>query len=283
MIAERLREWLGESFFWRSFKASPDYGSYLSPAYTVGYSLAEQARSILKLESGPIRSMRDLVEERLGLTVIQGHLGDAFAGATIANGQARGIVLNIDGANQKPWVRRATLAHELGHLLFDPNERLNQVRVDTYNDDPASEKDFVEQRANAFAVAFLAPPEAVRARFDVPSPNLKEDDVTSIVEEFGISPTATRYHLQNIFYRTTDAPLVRRDIDDSQWRAEEDFTLDFFKPDSTSPQRRGRLSKTVVQAFDEGLITDDTAALYLDMTTIDFHESVETLRSIWNS
>ena len=57
------------------------------------------------------------------------------------------------------WVRRATVAHELGHLLFDPVQ-LDRVRVDTYQSneiDPESHltprPDVVEQRANAFSIA----------------------------------------------------------------------------------------------------------------------------------
>ena len=63
------------------------------------------------------------------------------------------------------WIRRATLAHELGHLLYDPDSRLQNVCVDSYigsrKDPQTYESDFVEQRANAFAIAFLAPIDAV--------------------------------------------------------------------------------------------------------------------------
>ena len=34
--------------------------------------------------------------------------------------------------DENPLVRRATIAHELSHLLYDPDEYLNTVRVDTY-------------------------------------------------------------------------------------------------------------------------------------------------------
>ena len=75
--------------------------------------------------------------------------------------------MNLHGDNQNPLVRRATIAHEFAHLLYDPDEYLNKVTVDTYEgleynpkigpDIADSEHYHVEQRANAFAISFLAP------------------------------------------------------------------------------------------------------------------------------
>ena len=110
--------------------------------------------------------MRELAEERLGIPIIQAPIDENIAGATIASTdesgkEMRGIVLNILGANENVWVRRATLSHELGHLLYDPSPRLEKLKIDSYEQgeiDPQMQNtDFVEQRANAFAIAFLAP------------------------------------------------------------------------------------------------------------------------------
>ena len=81
--------------------------------------------------------MRELVEDTLCIPVIQAELSQKrIAGATISVTDGvetwRGIVLNLKGANENPLVRRATLAHEIAHLLFDPDEYLDTVRVDTY-------------------------------------------------------------------------------------------------------------------------------------------------------
>ena len=167
----KLQNWLGLKMYDTKFEPNDDYGNSVSPPYKVGYTLADDVRSILGLGHSPIESMRNLVEVRLGIPVVQAKLPQRIAGATIATGhseygEARGIVLNTVGANKNVWVRRATLAHELGHLLFDPSQRLQRVRVDTYQSnevDPESiVPDCVEQRANAFAIALLAPMEAVR-------------------------------------------------------------------------------------------------------------------------
>ena len=137
----------------------------------MGYDLAEQAREHLGLGDEPVPSMRSLVEDNLGIPVIQARLRNEIAGATVAvtdedGHECRGIVLNTVGQNQNVWVRRATLAHEVGHLLYDPEDRLEGIRVDTYETNDVNPEsgstDYVEQRANAFAIAFLAPLGAVR-------------------------------------------------------------------------------------------------------------------------
>lgn len=287
-IADRLRNWLNIPTSWRRFEPDDDYGDPESPAFKAGYRLAAQARRELSLGTGPIASMRSLVEEKLGLTVVQLDLGNHVAGATIANGDVRGIVLNVTGENGKPWIRRATLAHELGHLLFDPDERLDRMTIDTYDSILENPKqnipDFVEQRANAFAIAFLAPPEEITGRFDSYSPQLTSADVASVAHDFGIGLMAAKYHIGNAFHQTTDVPSVADGFDSDErerWEAAENFTLDFFLPESTPIQRRGRISALVTSAFDQDLISADTAALYLDVDVQAFQSALPTLRSIW--
>ncbi len=82
------------------------------------------------------------------------------------------MAINTQGLNGNVWVRRFTMAHELGHLLWDPDQRLQSLRVDTYRDleeDPVQRPglDPVEARANAFAIELLAPQEYVLKVFDL--------------------------------------------------------------------------------------------------------------------
>lgn len=173
---------------------------YDRPAYRWGYKLAHKTRQLLGLtQTEPILSLRVLVEERLQIPVIQADLPNQFAGATVSNGTLRGIVLNLQGYNENPWVRRNTLAHEIGHLLWDPEGRLNTLRVDTFSDlEPVRDesKDPVEARANAFATELLAPQKAVLQLCDGPISD--EDAIVRVCEKFGISPSAARYQIQNI-------------------------------------------------------------------------------------
>ena len=208
----RFQEWLELKTELKSFQKSDDYGSSQFPAWRVGYRLAQDARVKLGLRNEPIPSMRELVEKRLGIPVIQASMNKTIAGATVTNiddrgSEVRGVLLNIDGDNDNVWVRRATLAHELGHLLYDPEHELQKVRVDSYSASQSNPEtlhsDYVEQRANAFAIAFLAPTESVA---QMTSPPITKENVDNVMCTFGISHTAARYHIGNCHYRQYDVP-----------------------------------------------------------------------------
>jgi hypothetical protein len=142
----------------------PD-GDYSYPTFRRGYVLASTTRELLNIgPTDPIPNLKRLVEETLGIPVVQQSLANRFAGATLANRADRGIVVNEQGQNSNVWVRRMTIAHELGHLLWDPDSRLNKLKVDQYDElqtdyRTTSMKDPVEIRTNAFSISFLAPPD----------------------------------------------------------------------------------------------------------------------------
>ena len=286
----RLQRWLGIETERESFAPSNDYGSPMTPAWRVGYRLAEDARRTLGLDESPIASMRALVEDRLGIPVVQVDLRQNIAGATVVTededgGEARGVILNASGANANVWIRRATLAHELGHLLFDPNERLQNVRVDPYGQseaDPQShelETDYVEQRANAFAIAFLAPLEAVRRMVSSPPSN---ESVVDVMHTYGLSHTAARYHVRNAHFGEYDVPASGAgQVPSDELTAAENLTLDYFPLQGTSIQRRGKFAALVTQAVEEGYISKDTASLYLQCSVGEFDDRYATLREIY--
>lgn len=171
--------------------------------------------------------------------------------------------------NTNVWIRRTTLAHELAHILFDPEERLSNVRVDSYEqlgrdtEDNAQPQNEVEQRANAFAVEFLAPGEAVREMTDVAEVN--GEDIGRVMSKFGIGRAAARFHVGNAWNRQVELPPVStiRSAPTDEQRAAEDFTQDYFPIQRTPGQRRGRFALLVAEAVDGGLITADTATQYL--------------------
>ncbi len=286
----RLQRWLDLTERTGQFNHDENYGSHLVPAWKVGYRLASDARGILQLGQTPIHSMRELVENVLGIPVIQAKLPNSIAGATILtkdedSNEVRGIVLNTAGQNENVWIRRSTLAHELGHLLYDPDTRLESVRVDSYSDNhrnpetEIAETDFVEQRANAFAIALLAPNSAVEA---LARPPISEESVIKIMHEFGISHTAARYHISNIHYRQFKIPSrVANVMPSDEQKAAENFTADYFPLLDTPIQRRGRFAALTLECHQKGLISEDTATLYLGCSKTDFRKNLISLREIF--
>jgi Zn-dependent peptidase ImmA (M78 family) len=258
-----LARTLGEMNLKSGFVPNEDYNY---PTYERGYALAQQARKQLNIgENEPIRSLKELAEERLGIPVVQQAMAERFAGATIANGRDRGVVVNERGQNSNVWVRRMTLAHEVGHLLWDPDTRLDRLKVDQYDDISYAKsvtRDPVEVRTNAFAISFLAPPGGIK---DVVS---RTSDTSQAVGDammhFGISATAAKYHVKNVSgLDTSTLPIRDLPSPSDDWIGRENFTLDWFPQPSTPISRRGRFALLVARAHDKGLISADTAALYL--------------------
>ncbi|WP_162009697.1 ImmA/IrrE family metallo-endopeptidase [Methylocystis heyeri] len=265
MIGERNTKSL------ETFQVDDDY-EY--PTYERGYRLAAQARQLLGLPpEPPIKSMRSLVSSMLNIPLVQTTLSENLAGATIAIGEVRGIVVNIQGRNRNVWVRRMTLAHELGHMLWDPAERLNRLTVDgysdltvdKYSDNSVIRRDPVEIRANAFAIAFLAPPSAVDKM--VGHAEITPSAVFEVAQHFGISVTAAAAHIGNVRRVEVVPPRGSKFPEPSdEMRGQEDFTIDYFPIKGIPPALVGKFASIVAQAFREGLISRDTAATFLQTT-----------------
>lgn len=244
---------------------TPD-SNYSFPTYVVGYNLASKARKLLNLDpAAPIDNLRRLIEDTLRIPLVETDLGPVLAGATIANGEHRGIVVNIEGRNENVWIRRMTLAHELGHLLWDPVQKLESLMVDRYDEiegEIRRPQDPVEIRANAFAIAFLAPPvevdRIVRESSDVWSA------ITRISEHYGIGVTASRKHVGNVCHFSVPSAGGRTlPTPSDEWKAREDYTNDYFPLPGTPVARRGRFASIVIRAMDKRMISLDTAATLL--------------------
>jgi hypothetical protein len=245
------------------------YEKYENSPYKWGYKLAHKTRQLLGInQSEPIGCLRSLVEDRLFIPVVQSDLPISFAGATISNGIARGIVLNLRGHNENPCIRRNTLAHELGHLLWDPSENLNSLRVDTFDEIFGYSEyhvDPVEARANAFAAEFLAPREAVR-EFVINSSS-DEEVIQAVCEHFGIGSGVARHQIQNHPSNNRVINQQKSKIPTNEkWVAVENFTSDYLPGAKNIPiNRRGKFSYWVARSAIENLISFDAAGLYLGL------------------
>ncbi|WP_051327014.1 ImmA/IrrE family metallo-endopeptidase [Desulfatibacillum aliphaticivorans] len=283
----QLREWLFPLKEFIGFTPSANYGAPGYPAWRHGYYLAQETRKTLSIPfNQPISNLRTLVEDELGIPVVQLRLPKGFAGATIANGNDRGIALNIVGENRSEWVRRITLAHELGHLLWDPDENLTSLQLDRYDDleeAPWQQTQYVEQRANAFAVEFIAPQEEALKIFK--AHENYNAGLRAVMETFGLSYTSAKYHIWNASDRSVE--LGQLTVDDTtptdDWKGRESFSIDYFKPESTPDSRRGeQFAGFVFHANASNLISLETAADYLGCTIDEYVANLDFLREFFS-
>lgn len=283
-----LQTWLNEG---KSICPTKDrnYGTSNYPAHKVGYDLAHKTRKLLDISPGePISSIRNLCQ-KTNIPYILTELSPAIAGATVATKNSRCIIANIKGKNENPLIRRITIAHELAHFLWDSDEKLKNINISLYEDlDNIYNNDvrFIEQRANAFAVEFLMPSAYIEKRN---STETLTEYIRKNMIKYGTSFTSTKYHLC-INKKITEKELQSLDRDNAlkvptyasdEWKALEDFTADYFPIKSTPINKRGRFAYLVCRALQEKLITEDSAASFLECSKEDIKQQAENILNLF--
>ncbi|MBR1285973.1 ImmA/IrrE family metallo-endopeptidase [Bradyrhizobium sp. AUGA SZCCT0177] len=267
------------------FEPSSEYGGQLTRTFMEGYRLARRARELLGIPPDhPIASMKELIEAKLRIPVIQLEIHSELAGATIAVGSHRGVAINLKGQNSSPLARRMTMAHELGHLLWDPDQRLKRLVVDRYDslvDGPAASRlalDAVERRANAFAIEFLAPASAILKLFESSGGGV--DGFKAVIATFGVSRTAVANHLMNASHNRIDMLGQKLEqFSDDEWEAVESLAVPVFDPQRVPISRRGRFASHVLGAVDRELISRDTAASLYSCNLSELDRALKSTRN----
>jgi len=170
------------------------------PGKHEGEYRAERVRLELGLGDDPISSVRDLVR-RLGVAVISvtSEQVDTSLDGACTRAPRPAILINLleEGATW-PWRARVTLAHELGHLLFDMASRERQVLVSPSGKTLPGGIDHLEQIARAFAACLLVPTAGVRGTVAGRDPT-SEDAITAVGRTYGVGRTLAINRLQQVF------------------------------------------------------------------------------------
>ena len=157
-----------------------------------GRELAKRAREALGLGDGPIGDLTAIIEEQVGAHVLVEPLPQGVHGFCAVYPTAGGLpaaaVIIVNGEDVLGR-QRFTLAHELCHLLAgDP--------VDVEVLSSQTERSPAEHRADAFAVAFLAPEAGVLRA--VGSRPFDEALVRRMSRLFGMSHQAMTRRLEEV-------------------------------------------------------------------------------------
>jgi Zn-dependent peptidase ImmA (M78 family) len=216
--------------------------------------------------------------------VIQADLGNRIAGATVESAGHRAIVVNLVGRNQNPFVRRSTLAHELCHLLFDPQQKLRSLRVDEYTELDEREDqlvDPVEQRANAFSVQLLAPQSSALQLYKAAA----DDQLSRVMDHFGVSFTAARYQVWNALERAVplDSIWASKSRPEADWEGREGYTTTYHPIRSLAdhPSRAGRFSAVVLRAAESGVVSWDTASEWLFCSELELKRAAPSIHELY--
>ncbi len=160
--------------------------------YRQGYALALWLRRHLKVNEDPVDPEQILRQWGVHVADLPHGLDMAMdAIACWGGGKGPAVLINVSGTHaHSPGGRRATLAHEIAHLLLDRHRHLPLVEVFG-----GSTPLHLEQRARAFAAEFLLPRETA-ARIVARSDSL--DSATKIMRrQYGVSTDVAGWQIKN--------------------------------------------------------------------------------------
>ena len=229
-----------------------------------GYRLGAMARTRLGIPVGPITDVQATLEA-LGVHIATLPFSgpDLDAASLMEEGSMPILLLNQPSPRvARTLPRRATVAHELCHLLHDAGEQELETRL-SYKEN--SSDGSVEQRARAFAPAFLAPPEEVRHWFRSGGGKYRAtagDKVLELAKRWGLSWRAAAWHAKNcaLIPAATARNLIADGGPGQLWERQferrsagkKDY---FLQSIATSPLCRGRLAEIVAEAYEAGAIS----------------------------
>jgi Zn-dependent peptidase ImmA (M78 family) len=189
-----------------SAEAEATIPNYIGRAHEQGATLAQWARQKFSLGTDTKVEPADVLKN-LGVDVHLSKLGSDLIDAVGTWDHRRGpaLIVNLDGEHAQSIAgRRATLAHELCHILLDRNGSLPAAEVLG-----GSVPRHPEQRANAFAAEFLLPKTVVIARLRGVKNTL--ETIEDIMKQFGVSRELAAWQVINtavIFSALTNSQKV---------------------------------------------------------------------------
>jgi hypothetical protein len=230
-----------------------------APAHQ-GYQLARELRRAVGNDAKALADLRELAEASIGLTLVVRRLATIGSSAFAVKAEdAAAIVLAPSAHGREPHAR-VWIAHELCHVLFDPDDGGVNVVVDFEVDRRAHQS---EQRARAFAAELLLPEPGLRQLIGAPSEVSGETASKNLVamarDAFGSTWQVAANHLCNLrFIRPDLRPWL-------ELQQPTPGTRDWI----TSLPREGgpslHVEALVQRAYDAGHLTDGEVRAILDI------------------
>ena len=228
------------------------------PPYKQAEELAKATRRTLGLGVAPIRSVSALMQE-LGIRLVwTDRLRGDVQGLSLHDPKiGPSVVVNLRGKDEQWWMLRSILGHELCHILYDRTPA-RPLGIASRKD----QRDDLEQRANAFAIYFLAPRTGVANFFMERGRqpyNIDRSDLHALMMYYGIGKDSATWHLVNLGWITE---LQRLALLEYRYPADQDgLESPLHQADLQPFIERGvdcehlMLVRSAVTAYERGLIS----------------------------
>ena len=252
----------------------------IGEAISEGASVADQERRRLGIGVTPIADVSELLSAQ-GIWASGMKLPDQMSGVFLHHPSiGLGILVNASHPRAR---KRFSYAHEYAHALMDRNRNVAVTSVD-------NAADLVEKRANAFAAAFLMPPQGVAdvlAALDKGQPSRSEQmifdaatggsieaqyrpaarsqrityaDVALMAHHFGVSYQAAAYRLRSLRHVNAselDELLAQESVGRSYLEAIKmlDDLDEPTTPDHWDRELKGEILHLAIEAYRRGEIS----------------------------
>ncbi|MBF0437586.1 MAG: ImmA/IrrE family metallo-endopeptidase [Magnetococcales bacterium] len=166
----------------------------IARAYDQGYQLAQWLRKKLDIKDDQPVNPEKLLKE-WGVYIGNTKCSEVMDAIARWEENKIGILINKNGKRARTdWGRRASLAHEIAHLLLDTQHTLPSVEI-LGGRMPLH----VERRANAFAAEFLLPRSHVnRVVPQSPTPNTLKPILEKLSTDFSVGQILTARQIENL-------------------------------------------------------------------------------------
>jgi Zn-dependent peptidase ImmA (M78 family)/DNA-binding XRE family transcriptional regulator len=212
---------------------------------------AEALREAWQVGVGPIENLTKLLEDH-GIKI----------GIVKADQRFDACAFRIGPENHTPVIvvkdgvpgdrQRLNLAHELGHLLLQPDDGVNEERA-----------------AFRFAGALLVPREAAIAELGSRRHTLTPYELHVLKHKYGLSMQAWIYRAKDLLILSeADASVLFKAFKMRGWHVKE-------PGDQYPPERSSRLEQLIMRAWSEGAISEGRAMELLGRSFKDFEREVK--------
>ncbi|WP_028662825.1 ImmA/IrrE family metallo-endopeptidase [Saccharomonospora halophila] len=211
-----------------------------------GRRAAERFRAEHNLGVQPLGDLVALIEQTTGIDVTVLDAGPDEHGLTMRD-RTRGTVFIGVARTRKPMRQRSTLAHELGHVLFQ-----DWVDQDAGN---WSDRSPTETRADAFARHLLVPTEGLRA-FLGDRKLGTQSTLSNVVQHFLVSPQIAGIALHQAGYLDDAAKQESRGLTAPGLAARFGWSDQYRVLQGDSDQRRApqQLLARATRGYAEGVL-----------------------------
>lgn len=226
-----------------------------------GRLAAERFRREHGLGTQPLGDLVAIIEQATRIDVAVLNVGPDEHGLTMRD-PLRGTVFVGVARTRNPMRQRSTLAHELGHVLFEdwtPN-----------NDSHWSERKPTEIRADAFARHLLVPLGGLRELLQSREPRepreprttLTQADLSSVVQRFLVSPAIAAIALSQAKYLDDATKSEWMSVSASQLAGRFGWSDQYHALQADSDRQRApqRLLARAISGYAEGVLSAQTIA-----------------------